>query len=460
MAWRCPVKHVRTHEIRVLVSCAVLMEAAFLLIHFARTPAEQVAFLLLSYLVSGLSFGWLLWHLRNVEKSSTPRRAIVVVIAAGLLFRLTLLPLAPASSQDVQRYLWEGLMQLRGFDPFTLPPTAEELAPLASEYPDVWGSINNADLAAIYPPFAQLLFRLNAALFGGSLLGWKVILLGFDGLFAVCLWMLLKDRSLAAVSLVGVLWCPLLLLETYEGGHLDLIGAALIVLAIVSLSRGRPILSAVALGLCINVKYLWPLLLLILLARQAAQQRRCAVFVTLTLGVAVAAWIPYRSGLASAVATARTFAESWTFNDVLFEQLRWLPGPGWVPMTIILILLAGAAFLLVLRRPRDIWSDAWLLMGTALLLSPVAYPWYFLWIVPGLAIRPSAWLVAWVLSVPALHLVDWHYVSTGEWDPMPGLWIVVGVIPAVLLTKTWWQRLRHAVRAESPPIAFTQQQLR
>jgi hypothetical protein len=165
------------------------------------------------------------------------------------------------------------------------------------------------------------------------------------------------------------------------------------------------------------------------------------LFVTAVVAVAAASWLPYREGFAAAVATARMFAESWTFNDVIFEWLRRLGGPRWMPMAIVLAVLTGLAALLAFRRSRDFWEDAWLLTGAGLLLSPVAYPWYFLWLVPGLALRPPIWLIVWVLSVPALHLVDFRHLSTGEWDPMPWLWIVVGVVPAVLLIRAWWQRL-------------------
>ncbi len=432
---------VRGSTIRPFLICAAVMEAAFLLIHAARDPAEQVALVLASYLVSGVAFGWMLWRLGNTGEGTSSRAMIVVLVAGGVVFRLTLLPLAPATSQDVQRYLWEGLVQLEGFSPYVLPPTAEQLTPLAERHLETWRLINHADIPAVYPPTAQLLFLCNAVIFGGSLLGWKLILLIFDGLLAIGVVLLFKDRSHALVGLAGVLWCPLLLIECYEGGHLDVIGVALTVLAIVAMGRNQPILSALALGLCINVKYLWPLLVLILLSRQEPRWRRRVVFVIVALTVAAASWIPYRAGFESAVATARMFAEEWTFNDVIFEQLRGLPGPRWLPMALVTGVLAGLAGLLAVRQPRDIWRDAWLLTGTALLLGPVAYPWYFIWIVPGLAFRPPIWLALWVLSVPALHLADWHYVSTGQWDAMPWLWYAVGVVPAVLLMRAWWRRV-------------------
>ena len=109
---------VRGSRIRLLLICAAVMEAAFLLIHVARDPAEQVALVLASYLVSGVAFGWLLWRLGNTGEDTSSRGMIVALITGGIVFRLTLLPLTPATSQDVQRYLWEGLVQLEGFEDY------------------------------------------------------------------------------------------------------------------------------------------------------------------------------------------------------------------------------------------------------------------------------------------------------------------------------------------------------
>lgn len=77
------------------------------------------------------------------------------------------------------------------------------------------------------------------------------------------------------------------------------------------------------------------------------------------------------------------------------------------------------------------------------MLSPVAYPWYFLWVLPGLAGKLPGWLVAWVFLVPALHIVDWHYAATGEWDHMKWLWFVVGVVPGLLLLRDIGRRLAN-----------------
>jgi hypothetical protein len=426
---------------RGLVACALVLEASFLVIHLAGTQAEQVGLVLLSYVIGGGAFGLLLWCLRDAGDTWRSGRAVVFVIAAAVVFRLTLLPLSAASSPDVHRYLWEGIVQAQGHNPYTLSPDAEELAPLRQEFPGLAQAVTFPEVSTIYPPFAQLLFLLNAIVFGGSLIGWKIVLLAFDAIVTLGLWLILRARGMSAVCLVGVLWCPLLLLETYEAGHLDLIGAALIVLALAAMDRGRPMVSGVILGLCINVKYLWPLLLLVLLTLRAARRRQAIALVVAAVATAAVAWLPYRSGITAALATARMFAETWSFNDLIFELVRLLPGPRWVPMVVVTTVLTVLTVMLARRQPKEIWPDVWLLMGTALLLSPVAYSWYFLWIVPGLILRPPLWLVAWVLCIPLLHVVDWRFAATGLWETMPWLWAIVSVVPGALLVKAWWRRL-------------------
>lgn len=444
------------------------MECSFAAIHLARSPVEQIRLILGAYLVSGAAFAWLLWRVRNLFRRNLTRVELTLVILAGIGFRLTLIPLNPATSLDVYRYLWEGLIQTHGYSPYILPPSAPGLAPLAREYADTWRSINHPDIPAIYAPTAQVLFRANATAFDGALWGWKLILLFFDTALVIAIAALLrathdsgerdergeKPRRFAApIGVIGVLWCPLLLIETYEAGHLDVIGVSLLVIAFLALTLRRPIAAGVLLGLSLNVKYLWPLLALLVMTRLAANRRAAVAFVVATICAAVLAWVPYWGSFSHAAATARMFAESWTFNDVIFELLRKAPGPRWLAMAVVLATLGALAALLRMRDAGDspspsgtpsaggVWRDVWLISGTALLLGPVAYPWYFMWIVPALATRPQIWLTMWVLAVPALHLVDLHHVSMDEWDPMPWLWLVVGVVPAVLLIAAWSRRV-------------------
>jgi hypothetical protein len=371
---------------------------------------------------------------------------VLLVLLAGLVFRLTLFPLAPNVSPDVHRYLWEGLVQQAGLSPYRLPPSDAALDELAAQYPrhaaNVRQPSTHQDIASIYPPVPQLLFRFNAAIFDGALVGWKLILLLFDGLLAGALLYWLVRRGVSGGWLAAVWWCPLLLIESYEGAHLDLVGTALLTTALIFAVERRWIAAGLLLGLAANVKYLWPLLLAALLFGRSLPGWGAVRFALAVAFAGVVVWLPYWDDLPAALATARMFAERWTFNDIVFEAVRLIPGPAFLPPLLVALVLAVLAALLIWRKGGELWRDAWLLGGAGLLLSPVAYPWYFIWILPGLAWRPPLWLVIWIVSVPLLHSVHWHYVATGSWNPMVPLWYIVTVPPALLLARAWWQRLR------------------
>ncbi len=436
------------------LALAIIIQAGLLLPGWAGEPAQQVALVLLAYAVAGAGFAGVLILIVRRSQAAVSRSELVLIVVAGVVFRATLFPLPPATSPDVHRYLWEGLVHEAGFSPYVHPPAAEVLDPLADAYPTHAANVRqpsvHPEIPAIYPPTVQMLFWANAALFHGALWGWKLILLAFDGLLAVAVMVLLRQAGQSYRWLAAMWWCPLLLLETYEGAHLDLVGVSLLTAAI-ALCNGRRYLTAGALlGLSINVKYLWPGLVFLYLLPRVWRERRALRFGLATLAMVGLAWLPYRAGLVNVWQTSRHFMEHWAFNDLLFELLRLLGGPPWLPGLLAGVLLLTLTAVLALRSPREERQDVWRLTGAGLLLSPVAYPWYFLWVLPGLAGKLPGWLVAWVFLVPALHIVDWHYAATGEWDHMKWLWYVVGVVPGLLLLHDIRRRLANRSRTDAP----------
>ncbi|MCP4594395.1 MAG: hypothetical protein GY842_27000 [bacterium] len=108
----------RAPGFRALLLGALVLEAAFVLPHLARTPAEQIGLVLLSYILGGAAFAWVLWHLWDARNRLTSRR--------------------------------------------TLAPDAAELAPVARKYPTLSQAVTHRHIPTIYPPFAQFLFWCNA----------------------------------------------------------------------------------------------------------------------------------------------------------------------------------------------------------------------------------------------------------------------------------------------------------
>lgn len=430
----------------LLLFLAVVQAGGLALPHLASTPAEQADLTLAAYLVTGLSYaGLLVWVWLAPLAATRPRRGVLLfLLVAGAAFRAILFPLDPALSQDVQRFRWEGLVQQAGFNPFTHAPADPQLAELAAAHPDLYASLEapHRPIPTIYPPTTQLLFRLNAVLFDASGWGWKVILLAFDLLLLASLAFLLRLEHRPLVGLAAVWWCPLLLIETYEGGHIDLIGVSLLTLAILAAVRNLWPLAAVAIALAVNVKYLWPALGAIILLRTLPTWRSRILF-TATAAVLVGLlWIPYADGLSRGRETAEMFAREWHFNDYVLGQVRALyPPKSLQPVRIALGLSVLAAAALALVGPRRPTADVWLVGGFALLLSPVLFPWYLLWVVPALARGPAMWAALWVISVPAVHLTHARYVASGYWDDLPELSELVTLGPLFLLIIAWLARL-------------------
>ncbi|WP_293052507.1 MULTISPECIES: glycosyl transferase family 2 [unclassified Moorena] len=127
-----------------------------------------------------------------------------------ILSRLLLLPMYPGD--DVWRYLWEGYIQTLGFSPYHLPPNATELIPYHTEW---WSLINHPTVSAIYPPVAQLGFRLLA------LIDLKVWLFKIAFILADLLICWLLSRRFGYQQAIFYAWNPLIIYSFAGGAHYD-----------------------------------------------------------------------------------------------------------------------------------------------------------------------------------------------------------------------------------------------
>src|SRR5271154_5070937 len=121
---------------------------------FSRSPHAQTAFLLAGFVELEAMFAWL-HHLRNLEffvvetiavgllggvvyllvifgLEHTPesRNSGWLLLPAGIIFRVTLWPLAPTLSNDLYRYRWDGRAQLAGENPYLATPDDARLRDL------------------------------------------------------------------------------------------------------------------------------------------------------------------------------------------------------------------------------------------------------------------------------------------------------------------------------------------
>ncbi|MEM1366809.1 MAG: glycosyltransferase family 2 protein [Cyanobacteria bacterium P01_H01_bin.15] len=143
--------------------------------------------------------------------------------------RISLLPMAPGN--DIWRYLWEGLIQRQGFNPYALAPDATELVFLRPEW---WTSINHPTEAAVYGPLAELGFQGLAAIDPAVWL-FKLAFIAAD--LTIC-WLLVRQYGHLRSRLYA--WSPLVIYVFAGGGHFDSWFILPLVASVVLFDRGTP----------------------------------------------------------------------------------------------------------------------------------------------------------------------------------------------------------------------------
>jgi hypothetical protein len=392
---------------------------------------------------------------------TVPRPGAVILLGACLL-RLSLLPLPVTLSDDALRYLWDGKVARAGWNPYALPPAAPELASLRDA---IWRRLPHADVPTVYPPLAITAFSI-ATLLPFPLLGWKILATAADLGACALLVLLARRRGLPAGRAAWYAWNPLISLEVAGMGHVDALGAAAVVGAVLYLTprpedgRTSPAKGAVFAAAGVLAK-LAPLALLPLWSRQS---RRPLVFLGASLGLVAVAFLPVLAATGGIPLGLIRYGVSWEFNGPLYEPLwRLLEAAGAAPLLhaalgrieswtgiyqgldglypylypqllakAILGLGVLAAVAASLRETDpvagvDLISSTGRLLGRLLLLSATVYPWYLLWVLPWAALeRRRSWLVlaaliplSYLPKIAGVPLMPWVFLS---------IWLPFGVM--------------------------------
>jgi hypothetical protein len=365
---------------------------------------------------------------------------LLFIIGWGLIFRASLLCVTPGFlSDDLYRYVWDGLVQQAGINPYIYPPEAPELAFLRDD--TVFPLINRKWASTIYPPAAQLFFQAMAWLWPGSLLLMKGVILLADVATIFLLLALLKHLHADRAWVLLYAWNPLVLVELGISGHLDGLMIPFVLLAFLWTCSKRPWLAGLALGVATLIK-LYPAMLLPVLWRQRAWMLVVAWAMAVAAGYGLfldAGWQVL--GYLPRYATPYEFYNlstrhvlTWLFGFIAAEPYRYVQGVG------AGLLLLAMGWSVHRGTHSELASMRWgiaLIAGYLLVVSPSVFPWYLLWLL-ALATLVRSWLTpAWVYWSWAVNV---DYLETLFGRDSPILWLrLVEYVPLYLwLVGYWW----------------------
>jgi len=374
----------------------------------------------------------------------SPALILTVAAAARLLFLFR----APELSDDIYRYLWDGLALLSGKNPYAVAPAL--MHPATETLAGLQQLVNHAELVTIYPPAAQLVFAIGA-LFGGSIVGLKLLLILLDLASCLLIMRLLAAFRQPAWPAVLYAWQPLAVLEVGASGHIDSAGIFFFLVTLYLMSGrnapGTQITLVTASDQPVTRRRNFPRLVL------AGGAFSCAVLVKLLpliflpgillvlrrhsrpflLGAAIggaALLLPFLPGLTNAVGTMQTYALHWEFAGFTFRSLRQASGSGESARMIlaaVFLVVAGYRYarLAVNQQRLALQENNTSLLAALqacsevtfcfLLLTPTLHPWYALYLAAILPFAAGAARFVLCWSVFLGYQVLLPYTILGQW---------------------------------------------
>ncbi|MGA8151474.1 MAG: hypothetical protein WB952_11035 [Terriglobales bacterium] len=373
------------------------------------------------YFMASLTVAGIAYLLAIREFFSAPRfsrRVVVIGLVLAAVWHIAFLRLPAGPDDDIHRYVWDGRLQRLGYNPYLVVPSDPAVKGLHT--PET-RNLNNPDLPSPYPAGAQLFFRAVTAI-QESTFAFKVAFVVCEVALVFVLLDLLRFTGQGAHLVLAFAWNPLLAIEVAGSGHIDIVGALLLVASAAALVRRWRATAAVALGLAIAVKFL-PIVLLPLYWKRV--RIRHAALAAAAVGLL---YVPFlnRSFFNHGripIGSLGTYVQNFRFNGPVFAALAQVAHPQLLAGLAVLVGLVTATWL---RTTAPEWSPdqfAWP-MAASLLCAPAVFPWYLLWLLPFLTSASTLLIIIWTVSIIPTY-VQWHLRALGRpWGALPG-WVML-----------------------------------
>ncbi len=441
-----------------------LPRLAWLIPGVARESAQSGRVNFFMTLACWLVFGLAVFCLRRAQPAGSDIRRLRplagLVLVGSLLLGAAALSAPPSTSNDSARYAWDGIVQKAGISPYDHVPADPALQSLRPEWlfqaplpdgscdkakfpaiPDksngVCFAVNRPNVPTIYPPTSEIYFFLVRLPLPA-----EVGFIGFQaaGLLlalGVTLGLLRLSRKFALPldRVAWWAWSPLVVIEGINNAHVDLLGAGLLLLAVILLARGRVTGSAIAFGAAVATK------LVPVIAAPGMLYRKPWRFIVVSIGTFLVLYLPYLllSGIGVLGFLPGYLSEEGydsTQQTSRFALLTlFLPPQAAVLVGALIILGTG---ILLWRRtdPDRPWDSQVLFVSVVLLVVSPTYVWYALLLLPLIVLSGRYEYFSVVVALTML------YLSTPLPESMVTARSALAGAVLVLLAAWIWRRQR------------------
>ena len=278
---------------RTLLDLGVLAFFGIALVALTHTIAQwrvvathyrtYTAFFVIELALYALAAAWV------IRRKPPVRWTLALIFLIAFCGRLAFIPQTPTVSDDVYRYVWDGRIEAAGINPYRYAPNDPAVARFRDRA--IYPGINRKPVPTIYPPVAQGVFRLIYAVHLNSVAWTKLALSLLDlGTMAILV-VLLVRAGIRPERVLLYAWHPLLILEVGHSGHIDVVAALFLALALWARTVNRSALSGVLFACATLVKFY----ALVALPALFATPRRNVRLLAGLIATTVLAYLPFLS---------------------------------------------------------------------------------------------------------------------------------------------------------------------
>ncbi len=413
--------------------------------HWER-DLEQIPAL---YLAGGLVFAGIIFlplYPLIVKSNNLSKRTVFYllgfIVLFGLIARIALVSTTPALEDDYYRYLWDGAVTANGINPYSHPPqiagqdggaqhnaVAGRLADLAKQAGAVHERINHASLKTVYPPLAQGAFALAYVIKPWSLTAWRIVCLLGEVATLGLLLALLHACGRSPLWSALYWWNPLVIKEMINSAHMEAVLMPFVLAGLLAAIHKRHLLAATMIGLAAGIK-LWPIILAPLVLRPLMEKPRQLLVALAILFVLSVIWIipPVLGGLDESSGFV-AYATQWKTNSALSAALGHLnhfilqplgmsseTANRLLRLSLVLVLVGIIIWQTrpMLKGADDLITRASVILIALLLLSPAQFPWYLVWVMPLMTLRPVAAMLLASALLP-IYYSSFYFYAEGNY---------------------------------------------
>lgn len=360
------------------------------------------------------------------------------LLAIGIIARLFFFFSLPALSDDIYRFIWDGLLLKSGFNPYAkIPSELISSGNINGITTELLNLLNSPDYFTVYPPINQAIFWLSTTIGGDNYListnVIRVILLLADIGSCYFLRKILPEKKKKLVFLYFL--NPLVIIEFVGNTHFEGVVIFFLLMGTYYLQKNKKVLSGLGFGLAIGTKLLPAIFLPILFLKGLKNNKWQISIIAFFIAVLTIYPMLNTSSLDGMQNSLSLYFKKFEFNASLYFIARKIGewyygynniekiGPLLSAFSLISILIIS---ILGMVKKWQLERTLLLVLTSYLLFSTTVHPWYVIPLIPLAILSKFDYPITWSNLV---FLTYFGYSSTGFDLP---IWVILAEYSLVI----------------------------